>query len=104
MSSRLWFLLSLTGGAEMPRLSSRLARTDERIRELTREIDLCRSRVARKLNNPALAEHANRLLPAVRADLDELLRYRKRLLRAVHAEDLLSPLPDRAPPVRRHMS
>jgi len=90
----------------MSRLSSRLARTDERIRELNREMELCRNRVARKLKNPALAEQANRVLPALSADLGELLRYRKRLLRAVHAEDVLSPqeLPDCAVPVRRHMS
>src|SRR5262245_2299353 len=91
---------SSTGGAKMPRFSRRLARTDQRIREFNREIELCRNRVARNLKNPALAEQANRLLLAVSGELDELLRYRKRLLRAVHAEEVLSPqeLPDRAPP------
>jgi len=72
----------------MSRFSSPLARTDQRIRELNREIELCRNWVAGKLKNPALAEQANWLLLAVSANLDELLRYRKRLLRAVHAEDV----------------
>jgi hypothetical protein len=91
----------------MSRLAHPLTQTDRRIRELTQQIDLYRNRVARRFKNPALAEQATRLLPAMSAQLGELTRYRKRLLRAVEIETILSPQDEdvgrRYPGIPRHI-
>lgn len=81
----------------MSSLINHLAKTDHRIRELTQRIDLYRNRVARRSKNPALAEQADQLLPAVSAQLDELARYRKRLIRALEVDASLAPLPGTIP-------
>jgi hypothetical protein len=91
----------------MSSLTNPLAKTDHRIGELTQRIDLCCNRVARGSKNPALAEQAHQLLPAMRAELAELTRYRKRLIRALDVETSLSPLADniprRSPVIPRYM-
>jgi hypothetical protein len=69
--------------AKMSRLTTRLARTDQGIRELSRRIERYRNRIARRTNNPAFAEQATQLLPTATAALTELVRYRKRLLHAL---------------------
>jgi hypothetical protein len=101
------YRLGVRRGAKMSRLSTRLARTDQGIRNLTRRIDLYRSRVVRKSKNPALAEQATQLLLAAQTTLAELLQYRKRLLHALEMEDFLSPqesrLPPRSPLVPRYL-
>jgi hypothetical protein len=75
----------------MSKLINQLARTDLRIRKLTKQIELYRNRVARRLKNPALAEQADKLLAAVYAELAELGRCRKRLIHALEVEAFLSP-------------
>jgi hypothetical protein len=75
----------------MSRLTKSLARTDGAIRELTGRIELYRNRIARRSKNPALAEQAAQLLPSANAALDELVKYRKRLLHAAAVEAYLSP-------------
>jgi hypothetical protein len=75
----------------MSRLTKSLARTDGAIRELTGRIELYRNRIARRSKNPALAEQAAQLLPNASAALDELVKYRKRLLHAAEVEAYLSP-------------
>jgi hypothetical protein len=75
----------------MSSLTNHLERTDHRIGELTQRVDLYRNRIARRSKNPALAEQADRLLPAMHAQLDELARYRKRLIHALAVEAYLSP-------------
>ena len=85
----------------MCRLTNQLARIDRRIRELTQRIDLYRNRVARRSKNPALAEQADKLLPAMCAELDELGRYRKRLMHALEVEAFLSP--DRHPRIPHYV-
>jgi hypothetical protein len=91
----------------MSRLNTRLARTDRSIQDLAQRIELYRNRIARKSNNPALAQQATQLLPATQAAFAELVRYRKRLLHALEMEDFLSPqeptLPTRSPQVPRYM-
>jgi len=79
---------------------------DRLIRALTLRIELYRNRVARKSANPALADQAAQLLPAMCAKLDELARYRKRLAHALEVEAYLSPEDreaDRPPLVPRYM-
>ena len=61
-------------GGHMSSLINHLAKTDDRIGELTQRIELYRIRVARTSKNPALAEQAHQLLPAMRAELAELTR------------------------------
>jgi hypothetical protein len=75
----------------MSRLTKSLARTDGAIRELTGRIELYRNRIARRSKNPALAAQAAQLLPSANAALDELVKYRKRLLHAAEVEANLSP-------------
>jgi hypothetical protein len=75
----------------MSRLTNSLARTDGAIRELTGRIELYRNRIARRSKNPALAEQAAQLLPSAKAALDELVKYRKRVLHAAEVEAYLSP-------------
>ena len=75
----------------MSRLTKSLARTDGAIRELTGRIELYRNRIARRSKNPALAEQAAQLLPSASVALDELVKYRKRLLHAAEVEAYLSP-------------
>jgi hypothetical protein len=90
----------------MSSLTNHLAKTDHHIRELTQRIDLHRNRVARRSKNPALAEQANQLLSAMRAELAELTRYRKRLIGALEVEASLSPLaetPRRGPIIPPYM-
>jgi len=91
----------------MSRLTSRLARTDQGIRELTQRIDLYRNRIARSSKNPALAEQATKLLPAASTTLSELVQYRKRLLHALEIEAFLSPqevtFPTRRPQLPRYI-
>jgi len=70
----------------MSPLAGRVARTDRRIRELTERIELYRNRVARRSMNPALAAQANQLLPAMCAEREELVRYRKSLLHALELQ------------------
>lgn len=82
----------------MSALTKHLAKTDHRIGELTEQIDLYRDRVDSGLENPALAEQAQQLLPALRAELAELTRYRKRLIGAIEIAASLSP--EAAPPRR----
>jgi hypothetical protein len=84
----------------MSRLTDHLAQTDLRIAELTQQIDLHRNRLARKSNDPVSPEQARQLLPAMSAELEELARYRIRLLHAVEVEALLAPRDDTVP--RRH--
>jgi hypothetical protein len=60
-------------------------------RELTGRIELYRNRIARRSKNPALTEQATQLLPSANAALDELVKYRKRLLHAVEVKAYLSP-------------
>ena len=74
----------------MSRLTNSLARTDGAIRELTGRIELYRNRIVQRSKNPALAEQAAQLLPNANAALDELMKYRKRLLHAAE-EAYLSP-------------
>ena len=90
----------------MSSLTNHRAKTDHRIRQLTQRIDLYRNRVARLSKNPALAEQANQLLPAMSAQLAELARYRKRLVHALQVEAYLSPhdkMEDRPPLIPRYM-
>jgi hypothetical protein len=90
----------------MSHLSERLARIDRLIHGLTSRIELYRNRVARKSQNPALADQAAQLLPAISTKLDELIRYRKRLAHALEVEAYLSPqdrIADRPPLIPRHM-
>jgi hypothetical protein len=90
----------------MSRLADRLARIDRLIRALTQRIDLYRNRIARKSKNPALADQASQLLPAMCAKLDELARYRNRLIHGLEVEAYLSPydrIADRPPVVPRYM-
>jgi hypothetical protein len=75
----------------MSRLTNSLARTDGAIRELTGRIELYRNRIAQRSKNPASAEQAAQLLPSANAALDELVKYRKRLLHAAEVEAYLSP-------------
>jgi len=75
----------------MSRLAYHLTQTDRRIQELTQQIELYRNRVARTSKNPALAEHAGRLLAVMTEELGGLTRYRKRLLRPVEIETILCP-------------
>ena len=82
----------------MSSLTNHLAKTDYRISELTEQINLHRNRVHSELENPALAEDAQQLLPALDAELAELTQYRKRLIRALEVEASLSPVA--APPRR----
>ena len=82
----------------MSSLTNHLAKTDYRISELTEQINLHRNRVHKELENPALAEDAQQLLPALGAELAELTQYRKRLIRALEVEASLSPVA--APPRR----
>jgi hypothetical protein len=90
----------------MSKLINQLARTDHRIRKQTQRIDLYRNRVARRSKNPALAEQANAMLPAMCVELVELGRYRKRLMHALEVEAFLSPKaangPDRHPRIPRY--
>jgi hypothetical protein len=90
----------------MSHLSDRLARIDRLIRGLTLRIELYRNRVARESRNPALAHQAGQLLPAMFTKLDELGRYRKRLVRGLEVEAYLSPqdrIADRPPIVPHYM-
>jgi hypothetical protein len=90
----------------MSDLSDRLATINRLIRELTLRIELYRNRVARRSRNPALADQASQLLPAVCAKLDELARYRKRLVHGLEIEAYLSPedpIADRPWVVPRYM-
>ena len=91
----------------MSRLAEHLAQTDQRIHELTARIDLCRDRVARRSEDPALAEQAEQSLPAMSAQLEELERYRMRLSYAVEVEASSSPQaeqsPRRGPLIPRYM-
>lgn len=85
----------------MSSLINHLAKTDHRIRELTQRIDLYRNRIARRSKNPALAEQADQLLPAMSAQLDELGRYRKRLIHALEVDASLAPQASNIPPRHR---
>jgi hypothetical protein len=88
-------------------LTTRLAKTDARIQELTQQIDLCHKRIARRSRNPALAEQAHQLLLARRAELAELMRHRKRIIRALEIVASLSPhaesMPRRSPVIPRYL-
>ena len=75
----------------MSDLSDRLATINRLIRELTLRIELYRNRVARRSRNPALADQAAQLLPAMCKKLGELARYRKRLAHALEVDAYLSP-------------
>jgi hypothetical protein len=75
-----------------------MARTDRQIRELNERIELLRNRVARKSKNPALAAQANQLLLAMRAQRQELVRLRKRLVHGLEVEAYLSAQVDDAEP------
>ena len=60
----------------MSRLNKSLGRTDGAIRELTRQYQLYRNRIARRSGkNTALAEQAAQLLPSANAALDGLVKY-----------------------------
>jgi hypothetical protein len=91
----------------MSSLTNHLAKTDQRIREQTRRIELYRNRVARRSKNPAMAEQADQLLPVVQSHLNDLQRYRKRLIHALQVEAFLSlqadNIPRRRPPIPRYM-
>jgi hypothetical protein len=90
----------------MSRLADQLASTDQAIGALTLRIDLYRKRVAKKSKNPALANRASQLLPAMCSKLDELVRFRKRLIHGLEVEAFLSPqdrAADRPPVVPRYM-
>jgi hypothetical protein len=90
----------------MSHLSDRLASVDRLVRRLSLRLELYRNRVAGKSKNPALAEQAAQLLPAMGTQLDELVRYRKRLAHALEVETYLSPedqMADRPPLVPRYM-
>jgi hypothetical protein len=65
-----------------------------------------RNRVARRSRNPALADQAAQLLPAMCKKLEELTRYRKRLAHALEVDAYLSSqdrAADRSPLVPRYM-